>query len=174
VAGPLIGLLVPVMTLLDRRFGISSSLTHACAAVAPTSAEFFNYDWWRVGGWNLVFVAGVFLGGVFSATVIPGSGDIAISAATREALTGIGIHDFHGLAPAEIFAWDRVGTVAGLVSMLLGGFLVAFGARVAGGCTSGHAISGMAELRLSSLVTVLGFFAGGLTITYFVLPRLLG
>ena len=77
------------------------------------------------------------------------------------------------MAPADIFAWDRLGTLVGFVSMIVGGLLVGFGARVAGGCTSGHAITGMAELRVSSLVAVCGFFAGGLLVTHFVLPALL-
>lgn len=173
VAGPLIGLMVPAMILLKRRFGVSTSLQHVCAATVPRSAELFRYDWRREGGWNLTFVAGIFFGGILTAVVIPNSGDVAIAETTRAALQGIGITQFHGLAPADIFAWDRLGTLVGFVSMVVGGLLVGFGARMAGGCTSGHAITGMAELRASSLVAVLGFFAGGLTVTYFVLPALL-
>jgi len=52
----------------------------------------------------------------------------------------------------------------------LGGFLVGFGARYAGGCTSGHAISGLSNLQLPSLIAVIGFFIGGLIMTYMVFP----
>jgi hypothetical protein len=165
--------MVPAMMLLQRRFGISTSLQHLCAATVPGSASLFSYDWRREGGWNLAFVSGVLLGGVLTALVVPGPDEVAIAAATREALRDLGITNFAGLAPTEIFAWDRLGTLAGFLSMVGGGFLVGFGARVAGGCTSGHAITGMAELRASSLVTVLGFFAGGLFVTYLVLPVIL-
>ena len=58
--------------------------------------------------------------------------------------------------------------------VLGGGFLVGFGARWAGGCTSGHAISGLADLQVPSLVAVVGFFVGGLAVTHLVLPLLLG
>lgn len=47
-----------------------------------------------------------------------------------------------------------------------------FGARWAGGCTSGHAISGLSNLQLPSLVAVLGFFAGGLLMTHLLFPLL--
>ena len=55
-----------------------------------------------------------------------------------------------------------------------GGFLVGFGARYAGGCTSGHAISGLSNLQIPSLIAVIGFFIGGLTMTWIILPQLLG
>jgi uncharacterized membrane protein YedE/YeeE len=173
VAGPLIGLMVPIMVLLKRRFGISTSMRHMCAAAVPSAADWFRYDWRKQGGWNLLFVAGIFLGGVLAATFRPGGDEVAISPATRAALEDVGIRDFTGMSPVDIFAWRNLGTLAGFLSMVVGGFLVGFGARVADGCTSGHAITGMAEFKASSLVTVAGFFAGGLFITYVVLPVIL-
>ena len=173
VAGPLIGLMVPAMILLKRRFGISKSMRHMCAAAVPTTATMLAYDWRRVGGWNLVFVAGVFAGGTLTALLLPGSDEVAISPNTRAALEQLGITNFSGLAPVEIFAWDRLASTAGFLAMIVGGFLVGFGARVADGCTSSHAITGLAELKVSSLVTVIGFFAGGLFVTYVVLPVIL-
>lgn len=88
-------------------------------------------------------------------------------------LQAIGIHDFTGLAPREIFSWSALTTVRGLISMVAGGFLVGFGTAYAGGCTSGHAIAGLADRQLPSLVAVCGFFAGGLAATYLLLPVLL-
>lgn len=85
-------------------------------------------------------------------------------------MTSLGIHDFSGLAPRELFAWPVLFTIRGIVSVVLGGFLVGFGTAYAGGCTSGHAISGLADLQLPSLIAVLGFFAGGLLATHFILP----
>lgn len=173
VAGPLIGLMVPTMILLKRRFGISKSMRHMCAAAVPESATALAYDWRRVGGWNLVFAAGVFVGGMLTALLLPGSGEVAISPNTRAALENLGITNFAGLAPVEIFGWDQLASTAGFLAMIAGGFLVGFGSRVADGCTSGHAITGMAELKVSSLVTVVGFFVGGLFVTYAVLPVIL-
>lgn len=57
--------------------------------------------------------------------------------------------------------------------MVIGGFLVGFGTAYAGGCTSGHAIAGLADRQAASLLAVCGFFAGGLTCTYLVLPLVL-
>ncbi len=173
VAGPLIGLMVPLMILLKRRFGISTSLQRVCAAAVPKSASLFDYDWRSIGGWNVTFALGVALGGTLAALALPAGDVVAIAAATREALTGLGLSDMRGLAPAQIFSWQALGTWPGFMSMVVGGFLVGFGARVAGGCTSGHAISGIAELRAASVVTVVGFFIGGLTITYLARPALL-
>jgi uncharacterized protein len=179
VAGPLIGLIVPLLLVIGgKAFGISSNLRHMCAALpAPgrLKPEFLRYDWWRTGGWNLVFVLGVGLGGLLSAWVlgVPDAGQ-SISESTRADLASLGIRDFTGLVPADLISWSRLLSPAGLVAVVGGGFLVGFGARYAGGCTSGHAISGLADFQLPSLVAVLGFFAGGLLVTFGILPLLLG
>ena len=172
VAGPLIGLIVPALLLLgNRQFGISSNLRHLCAAVVPGKVPFFRYDWKHAGMWNLAFLAGVFAGGFLGAHFL-GSPDVAIAEETRAALTRLGLHDFSGLAPREIFSWPSLLTLRGAISIVGGGLLVGFGTAYAGGCTSGHAISGLATFEKASLVAVLGFFAGGLLCTYLVLPLL--
>ena len=174
LAGPLIGLFVPALLIVgNKTFGISSNLRHLCAAIAPGSVAFFRYDWKRTGLWNLVFLAGILVGGLIAAH----SGTahvVAISAQTRESLARLGIHDFSGFAPREIFQWRALVTLKGFVSVIVGGFLVGFGSAYAGGCTSGHAISGLANFQLPSLIAVCGFFAGGLAATYLILPLLLG
>ncbi len=173
IAGPVIGLFVPALLILDNRlFGVSSSLRHLCAAVLPVKVEYFRYDWKRTGLWNILFVAGILVGG-FLASHWSGHHDIAISESTRLALTKLGLHDFSGLAPREVFSWPALFTLKGFVSIIVGGFLVGFGAAYAGGCTSGHAISGLADLQVSSLIAVVGFFAGGLIATHFLLPLFL-
>lgn len=176
VAGPLIGLIVPALLLFGgKSFGISSSLRHLCAATIPGRIGYFQYDWKRQGLWNLVFVAGLVLGGVLAATVLAApSPEIAVAEATRADLAALGLSDRVGLAPDELISWSALATPAGLVVMVAGGFLLGFGARWAGGCTSGHAITGLADLQLPSLVAVLGFFAGGLLVTWVLLPLLLG
>ena len=100
VAGPLIGLFVPALLLLgNRQFGISSNLRHLCAAIAPARVEFFRYDWKSAGTWNLVFLAGVFVGGFLAARLL-GTADVAITPETKAMLVRLGVHDFSGLAPA--------------------------------------------------------------------------
>jgi uncharacterized membrane protein YedE/YeeE len=178
-AGPLIGLVVPLLLVVGGRvFGISSSLRHMCAALpVPERARpaFLRYNWRGTGLWNLVFVSGIASGGFLAVTLF-GMPEVGshISDATREDLGALGITDFSGMVPPELFSWGAMATPAALVLVVLGGFLVGFGARYAGGCTSGHAISGMANLQLPSLVAVLGFFAGGLLVTFVLFPLLLG
>jgi uncharacterized protein len=142
-----------------------------CSAVLPGKLDYFHYDWKRTGLWNLVFVAGILAGGFLASHWSP-SQNIAISEQTKLALAKLGVHDFSGLVPREIFSWPALLTLKGFVSVILGGFLVGFGTAYAGGCTSGHAISGIADLQLSSLIAVVGFFAGGLIATHFILPLL--
>ena len=175
VAGPLIGLIVPLLLLVGRkRFGISTSLQHACAATVPCGLEYFTYDWRREGTWLFVFVLGVLVGGVVAATAFAAPASyIGISGATRADLTALGLADLSGLVPRDIFSWSGLLTLPGLAMIVGGSFLVGFGARYAGGCTSGHAITGLAELQLASLVAVIGFFIGGLCSTHFILPLLL-
>jgi uncharacterized membrane protein YedE/YeeE len=111
------------------------------------------------------------LGGMIAARVftvpIP-----AISMATRDAVAALGIHDVAGLAPVEVFSWAALLSVRGFVSMVVGGFLVGFGTAYAGGCTSGHGITGLAALQRPSLVALIGFFVGGLVATFGIIPAL--
>ena len=153
-------------------FGVSSNLRAMCSAILPTKLEHFRYDWKRTR-WNLLFVAGTAVGG-FLASQWGGPQDVAISDQTRAALQALGLHDFSGLAPRELFSWGALLTVRGFVCVVGGGLLVGFGTAYAGGCTSGHAISGLADLQLPSLVAVLGFFAGGLIGTFLLVPVVLG
>lgn len=174
VAGPAIGLFVPALLIVgNKMFGVSSNLRHVCAAIVPGRVEFFRYDWQGSGAWNLVFALGIVVGGAVAAHFLPVGSIVRLSPAARESLTLLGIHDFTGLAPREIFHWDALATWRGGVIIVGGGFLVGFGTAYAGGCTSGHAISGLADLQLPSLIAVLGFFAGGLISTWFLLPLLL-
>lgn len=175
VSGPLIGLMVPLLLLLTgKNFGISSSLKHVCAATIPGRAAYFQYDWKKEGLWNLVFALGVLIGGFIAGTLLANPDPfIAISEATRADLAALGIEDFRGLVPSDLFSWSSLLTPSSLIALILGGFLLGFGARYAGGCTSGHAIMGLATFQKPSLIAVLGFFIGGLFVTYLILPLLL-
>ena len=172
VGGPLIGLMVPALLLLGNKpFGFSSNLRHLCAACFPGKVAFFRYDWKKTGGWNLAFLAGTVLGGFIGGRLLA-TGSVAISANTQAALTALGLHDLSGLVPRETFSWAALASLRGIVMVVVGGFLVGFGTAYAGGCTSGHAISGLAAFQKASLVAVLGFFAGGLIATFVLLPLL--
>jgi uncharacterized membrane protein YedE/YeeE len=174
VAGPLIGLFVPLLLVLTgKAFGVSSSLKHTCAATVPGTADYFDYDWKADGLWNLIFVVGLLLGGVLAVQFLGGGGPTGMSAATKADLQALGLTDFSGLVPPELFRWSSLATVPGFVAIVIGGFLVGFGARYAGGCTSGHAITGLATFQWPSLIAVIGFFIGGLVATYVGLPLLL-
>jgi uncharacterized membrane protein YedE/YeeE len=175
VAGPLIGLIVPGLLLVGgKQFGISSNLRHLCAAVLPTRMEYFKYDWKKTGLWNLTFAFGIILGAFLASTFLTDADAVvAISDATQNDLRALGITDFTGLAPMEIFSWQGLQTIPGFVFIVVGGFFVGFGARYGGGCTSGHAISGLSNLQWPSLLAVIGFFVGGLIATHFILPIVL-
>jgi hypothetical protein len=174
VAGPLIGLVVPLLLLMGgKQFGVSSNLRHTCAACMPAGIKFFQYDWKKTGGWNLTFIAGTIVGGFLGGWLLNNPEPIALASQTISELQMLGVTDFSGMMPDDLFSWSNLATLQGWVIMVVGGFLVGFGARYAGGCTSGHAISGLANLQWASLLAVIGFFAGGLIITYLVYPLIL-
>ena len=173
VGGPLIGLMVPLLLWAGGEFGVSENLRHICAAVLPTRNDFFRYDWKATGLWNLTLALGIVLGGAVAGTVLASPDPLVVAVATMADLAVMGVTTFEGLAPAQVFSWKGLATVPGFVMIVIGGFLVGFGARYAGGCTSGHAISGLANLQLPSLLAVLGFFTGGLLASWVILPLLL-
>ncbi len=172
VAGPLIGLFVPLLLFIgNKQFGVSGGLRTICAALLPSRAEFLRFDWRRAGAWNLAFVAGIVIGGAVAAQLFAG-GAPELSATTRETLATLGIAEVKHLAPAEIFSWSALLTLRGAFCIVVGGFLTGFGTAYAGGCTSGHGITGLATLQLPSLIAIVAFFAGGVFATFIILPLL--
>lgn len=170
VAGPLIGLTVPTLLLIgNKSFGISSSLRHICAACLPANIPFFTYDW-KKESWNLFFVAGILIGGFIASSFLSNPNEFAIAPATETALREFGIRDFSGLMPADLFDPSNLFTLKGLFFFVIGGLLVGFGTRWAGGCTSGHAIMGLSNLQWPSLVATISFMVGGFTMTHLLLP----
>jgi uncharacterized membrane protein YedE/YeeE len=173
VAGPLIGLTVPTLLLIgNKSFGISSSLRHICAACIPAGIPFFKYDW-KNEIWNLIFVLGIFLGGIIATGFLENPDTFVLSTKTIADLKALGIKDFSGLMPADLFSVNELFTVKGLIFFVLGGFMVGFGTRYAGGCTSGHAIMGLSNLQLPSLVATCCFMVGGIIMTHLILPYIL-
>ncbi len=174
VAGPIIGLIVPLLLIMGgKMFGVSANLRHICASCNFANVEFFNYDWKTAGKWNLTFVVGSIIGGFLAGSVFANPEPIQLASSTIAELQALGIQDFNGLVPDDLFTWSALGTGTGLIVLVIGGFLVGFGARYAGGCTSGHAISGLSDLQLASLIAVIGFFIGGLIMTWFIYPIIL-
>jgi len=173
ISGPLIGLMVPLLLLIgNKSFGISSSLRHICAACLPAKIPFFQYDW-KKEIWNLFFVTGVLLGGVIVALWLQNPEPVQVNPKLISDLQQYGINDYSGLMPADLFNWNNLLSVQGLLLTVAGGFLVGFGTRYAGGCTSGHAIMGLSNLQLPSLIATISFMAGGFIVANFVLPFIL-
>ncbi|HLC83609.1 MAG TPA: YeeE/YedE thiosulfate transporter family protein [Bacteroidia bacterium] len=173
IAGPIIGLIVPTLLLIgNKTFGISSSLRHTCAACFPSNIKFFKYEW-KKEVWNLFFVGGIALGGLLTMFLIPNTGNIEVNPNLANDLTKYGITDYSGLVPSQLFNWESLFSLRGIILIVAGGFLVGFGSRYAGGCTSGHAISGIANLQWPSLVATCCFMVGGIVMANFILPLLL-
>lgn len=173
IAGILIGLTVPTLLLLgNKHFGISANLRHLCAACLPANISFFKYDW-KKEIWNLFFAAGILIGGFIAAYFLQNPEPIQIAAATQAKLEAQGIHSFDGLVPTDLFSFQSLLTLKGFIIIVLGGFLVGFGTRYAGGCTSGHTIMGLSDLQVPSLVATICFMVGGFLMTWFGLPFIL-
>jgi uncharacterized protein len=173
VAGPLIGLTVPLLLFLgNKEFGVSSNLRHVCAML-PSKLQFFKYDWRSVGGWNVMFAVGLLLGGFVGGFLLGNPEALHVSPKTTAELAALGVSVDGGFVPASLFSWANLFTWQGFVFIVVGGFLIGFGTAYAGGCTSGHAIMGLSALQLPSLVAVIGFFVGGLVVTHVLLPLLL-
>lgn len=173
VTGPLVGLVaVALLAIGNKPFGMSASLRHLCAACFPGSVAHFRYDWRRAGLWKLVFTAGVVLGGFGAGVLLRNPDPVAITPSAHAAFGALGVHDFSGLVPRDLMSWHALLSPRGAVMLLGGGFLVGFGTAYAGGCTSGHGISGLADLQWPSLVAVVTFFAAGALASAFLLPLL--
>jgi uncharacterized protein len=173
VAGPLIGLMVPVLLLLgNKAFGISSSLRHICAACLPSKIPFFQYDW-KKEIWNLFFVGGVLLGGIIAGAVLKSDVPVEVSDALKAELNQYGVNDFSALVPEQLFNFQTLFTLKGFVLIVVGGFLVGFGTRYAGGCTSGHSIMGISTLQLPSVIATICFMIGGFVVANLILPVIL-
>lgn len=170
VAGILIGLTVPTLLLIgNKKFGISSSLRHICAMCIPANISFFKYDW-KKEIWNLFFVVGVLIGGFLAANFLSNPNAIVVAQSTKATLAQYGITDFTKLLPVQIFSIENILTLKGFFFFVFGGFLVGFGTRYAGGCTSGHAIMGLSNLQLPSLIATCCFMVGGFFSANILMP----
>ncbi len=170
VSGPLIALVMFLLLWAGGEFGVSATLRSMCAiGGAGRKVKFFDFNW-KNQVWNLVFVAGAVIGGFIADQFLSNPTALALSQKTIADLSTLGVNFEGGLAPMEIFNWSNLFTVKGFLIMIVGGFCIGFGTRWAGGCTSGHAISGLSNLQIASLIAVIGFFIGGLFMTHVLFP----
>lgn len=179
VSGAMLAFLMFLMLYAGQKFGISTSFETVCSiGGAGKRVKLFDYDW-RSQKWLLTFVAGTIIGGFVGVTFLASPEPVQISQSTTEYLASVGINvpqtkaEGLGYVPLEIFTLENLGTLQGFIMMIIGGFFIGFGTRYAKGCTSGHAISGLSNLQLPSLIAVIGFFIGGLTMTHLILPMIL-
>jgi len=171
VAGPVIAFVMFLLFYFGERFGVSSNLETFCSiGGAGKFVNYFKIDW-KENTWNLIFVIGAITGGFISSNWLTTTDAVALNPQTVQDLANIGIQNAGATyLPDEIFSIDTMLSLKGFLILLIAGVMVGFGARWAGGCTSGHAIVGLSNLEIPSLISVIGFFIGGLTMTWYILP----
>ena len=174
VSGFIIGLIMLCLIYFGKSFGMSSNLRSLCSiAGLGRKVSFFDFDW-KSQRWNLVVVAGAMVGGFVAVNFMNDPSNVAINSQTIKQLAEMGIDAPNGkLMPETLFGTQIFGSPKIILILLVGGLLIGFGSRYAGGCTSGHAISGLSNLQIPSLKAVIGFFIGGLIMAHFLLPLLL-
>ncbi len=169
-SGTAIAFIMVLLLMFGKSFGFSSNLRTLCTiAGAGKTTHFFDFDW-KKQRWNLLFLIGSIIGGYIASAFLKSDRPLQLSAATITDLQTLGIPFDGGLNPSAIYNWDFALSAKGLAILLGGGFMIGFGSRYAGGCTSGHAISGLSNLQLPSLWAVIGFFVGGLIMTHLLFP----
>ena len=173
IGGPMIGLMVPLLLILGNKpFGISSNLKHICAACFPANISFFKYDW-KKESWNLFFAGGIVIGAAIISLWFNNPHPSDLNPTLIQDLRQKGISDFPGSLPVELFNWNNLFSLQGLVMIVVGGFLIGFGTRYANGCTSGHSIMGLSTLQWPSLVATICFMIGGFISANFFIPPIL-
>ncbi|WP_179345581.1 YeeE/YedE family protein [Winogradskyella ursingii] len=173
VSGPLIAIVMYLLLYFGRTFGMSSNLRTLCAiGGAGKHSDFFKFDW-KSQRWNLIVVLGAIVGGFIAYFLLSNPINIDLNQNTVKDLDALGFENAgQSLLPPELFSWDNVLSLKGLLILIIGGFLVGFGTRYAGGCTSGHAITGLSSLQIPSFIAVIGFFLGGLIMIHLIYPIL--
>ena len=173
ISGFLIGITMLLLIYFGKTFGMSSNLRTLCTIMgAKRQSNYFNFDW-REQKWNLAVVLGAILGGYFATYFLNGDAIVQLNPKTLQQLQQLHIDIPNGkIVPEAIFGMDALFSFKGFILLLVGGFLIGFGTRYAGGCTSGHAITGLSNLQLPSLIAVIGFFIGGLIASYYIIPFL--
>lgn len=171
VSGALMAAVMLLLVYFGKSFGMSSNLRTLCSiGGAGKFSDFFRPNW-REQKWNLIVVLGAMIGGFFAYNYLSDGSGVNLNPQTISELQVMNIEAPNGKLLPEMFAGeDALKDPKMIAILLIGGVLVGFGTRYAGGCTSGHAISGLSNLQLPSLIAVIGFFIGGLVMSWFILP----
>lgn len=171
VSGPLIALIMALLLYFGKTFGMSSNLRTMCAiGGAGKFSSFFNINW-RDYSWNLVVLLGTVIGGFIAVQFLSNDSETHLNPTTILELEAFGFSNAgEALVPDELFSIDAMTSAKGLSLLIIGGLLTGFGTRYAGGCTSGHAITGLSSLQRPSLIAVIGFFIGGLVTVNLIFP----
>ncbi len=170
-SGLMIAFVMFLLLMMGKKFGMSSNLRTLCTMCgADKKTDFFQFDW-REQRWNLAVVLGTIIGGFIASKFLTNTTAVQISQETIVHLKALGFQDA-GTAylPTKMFDTTVFYDFKTIVLLAIGGLLIGFGSRYAGGCTSGHAISGLSNFQLPSLVAVVGFFIGGLVMVHFLFP----
>ncbi|MGJ1322634.1 YeeE/YedE family protein [Sphingobacterium faecium] len=169
ISGPLIALIMFLLLKQGKDFGMSNNLRTMCSiAGAGKTSSFFRFDW-KAQIWNLLVVLGTIIGGFIARFYLSDGAAPAINQDSIADLQALGIIDkLQGYMPDSLFLFD--GTLFQFLLLSIGGLLIGFGTRYAGGCSSGHAISGLSNFQLPSLIAVIGFFIGGIIMIHFIFP----
>lgn len=171
ITGPLIALVMALLLYFGKTFGMSSNLRTLCTiGGAGKYSDFFKINW-KDYSWNLLVVFGAVIGGFVAVEFLSNDSGSALNPTTISELQQMGFaNPGNSLVPDEMYGINAITSLKGLALLIIGGLLVGFGTRYAGGCTSGHAITGLSSLQKPSLIAVIGFFLGGLLMTNFILP----
>ena len=171
ISGPLIALIMFLLLLVGKNFGMSSNLRTLCAICgADKASDFFKFDW-KAQRWNLIVVLGAIIGGFIGSYYLSNETAVAINPDVIENLQSLGFNSAgESYLPTELYEMSALKDIKSISILILGGLLVGFGARYAGGCTSGHAISGLSDLQVPSLIAVIGFFIGGIFMIHVLFP----
>jgi uncharacterized membrane protein YedE/YeeE len=171
VSGFLIGMIMLCLIYFGKVFGMSSNLSTLCSMTGiGKQVSFFNFDW-KAQRWNLLVVLGAMFGGFVAVHFMADASNVDINPKTIAQLAQLGIGAPNGkLLPDALFGNAVFESPKMVFILIIGGVLIGFGTRYAGGCTSGHAISGLSNFQIQSLKAVVGFFIGGLIMTHFILP----
>lgn len=175
VSGPLIALVLFFFFYFGKNFGISTNLETMCTiAGAGKISDYFKKDW-KERDWALVFIVGLIIGGYVAVNYLSTTTTIDLNPDTVKDLADLGFSSAgNSFVPNEIFSIESMLTLKGFIILLVAGIFIGFGTRYAGGCTSGHAITGLSSLQLPSLIAVIGFFIGGLLMTWIFFPLIFG
>ena len=173
VGGPLIAISLLLYFYFGKNFGASTNFETMCTILgADKFSDYFKKDW-KEQAFALMFVVGLIIGGFIAAYYLIPNQNIDLNPQTVQELTDLGFRNVgNQYFPDEIFGENAYTSLKGFLILIVSGILIGFGTRYAGGCTSGHAITGLSSLQLPSLLAVIGFFIGGIIATWFIIPIL--